>query len=108
MAEIQPTVVIDVVGCHYREEACKAMMADTHWMEKITLQTDPDNEYDPQAIKVMYLDRHVGYVSKKTYDDVREYVEKGVKVTECTITDAKFMDVAGTKILKWFEVEISY
>ena len=41
---------------------------------KGTLEAEPDNAYDPDAIKVLALDgHHVGYVPKDMTADVRKY-----------------------------------
>ena len=41
---------------------------------KGTLEAEPDNAYDPNAIKVLAVDgHHVGYVPKDMTADVRKY-----------------------------------
>ena len=43
---------------------------------KGTLEAEPDNAYDPNAIKVLAVDgHHVGYVTKDMTADVRKYAK---------------------------------
>ena len=66
----QPDIIeFDIAGMSYRENI------DEYLGEfKGTLEAEPDNAYDPNAIKVLAVDGyHVGYVPKDMTADVRKY-----------------------------------
>ena len=66
----QPDIIeFDISGMSYRENI------DEYLGEfKGTLEAEPDNAYDPNAIKVLAVDGyHVGYVPKDMTADVRKY-----------------------------------
>ncbi len=62
-------VQFNIAGMSYRENI------DDYLGEfKGTLEAEPDNQYDPNAIKVLAADgHHVGYVPKDMTADVRKY-----------------------------------
>lgn len=101
------TTVITIVGCQYRVNACDQMGADPQWFEHLHLKFDPDNEYDSKAIAVEYKDMLVGYVSKKTRDNVWDFLEKGVQPTTWKINEAKFTPDPDC-VLQWVEFEVTF
>ena len=95
----QPTgsfLEFDIAGMSYRDNI------DKYIGEHVgTLEAEPDNEYDPNAIKILVEDRHhVGYVPKDMTQHVRSfkhlpctcYIYIGVNndgnyYSDCYITD---------------------
>ena len=87
-------VQFNIAGMSYRENI------DDYLGEfKGTLEAEPNNEYDPNAIKVLAADgHHVGYVPKDMTADVRKYAtlpcpcfcyigeNYGIYFSECYIT----------------------
>ena len=66
----QPDIIeFDIAGMSYRENI------DDYFGEfKGTLEAEPTNTYDPNAIKILAPDgHHVGYVPKDMTADVRKY-----------------------------------
>ena len=66
----QPDILeFDIAGMSYREN-----IDEYNGEFKGTLEAEPDNAYDPNAIKVLAVDgHHVGYVPKDMNADVRKY-----------------------------------
>lgn len=52
------------------------------------LKREPDNEYDPDAVKVFYKKHWIGYVERDFSQEVSELIDSGVdyecKVFDCT------------------------
>lgn len=102
MAQTESTVIIDCVGCHHRPQNCKKMMDDPDWANYMSLQFDPKNEYDPNAIAIYYKDVLVGYVPRHKQAEVRPLVGKPM---QWAIAGTKFIDVERT-LLKWVEFQV--
>lgn len=68
------------VGMRFR----KSKPSDLQTAAGIRLQSEPNNQIDPQAIKVLIENAeqlvHVGYVSKKETARVKPFLEKNYKI----------------------------
>ena len=74
---------IAVVGFKYRDYSPDVMNTGT-----ITLEREPTNIYDPNAIKVLVNNTHVGYVSREDISKVKNmsnYETVGVYDTSAII-----------------------
>ena len=61
----------EIAGMSYREDIDKYIGEHTG-----TLEAEPDNEYDPNAIKILASDgHHVGYVPKYMTDEIRRHAQ---------------------------------
>lgn len=61
----------EIAGMSYREDIDKYIGEHTG-----TLEAETDNEYDPNAIKILASDRHhVGYVPKDMTDEIRRHAQ---------------------------------
>lgn len=54
---------ISVVGMHFRGAEVKALVATFVPPITLTLEREPSNPYDPNAIKVFYENTHIGYIN---------------------------------------------
>jgi HIRAN domain-containing protein len=74
-------VFVNLVGVSFRggyaKELVKKLTLDDG--ELLELRAEPTNEYDPQAVMVIYKpDRtHVGYLARENNHDVFEALERG-------------------------------
>lgn len=79
---------IKIVGSSYRgppaEDAIRAWLDGTA-CPPVTLQPDPNNAYDPDAIKIMIGDLHVGFIPRGLCASVHGWLGAG-KVAVCRIT----------------------
>lgn len=103
MGQVQPHVTLDCVGCHYRPENCRKMMADVDWASHMTLEYEPENEYDPDAIAFRHKGITVGYIPKEKQAEARQYVGKKMA---WEIINSKFRDQEMT-ILQWVEFGVT-
>ncbi len=56
---------VTVVGMHFRGAEVKELVSTFTEGVKLRLEREPDNPYDPNAVKVFYEDTHIGYINKK-------------------------------------------
>lgn len=50
-----------------------------------SLRHDPNNEYDPNAIEVVVMDRKVGYIARNKNHLVLPYLERGNPLLRCSV-----------------------
>jgi hypothetical protein len=60
-----PELLTDCVGLHFRPSEVKTFVNEEVGPGyPVTLEREPDNQYDANAIKVLADDQHIGYVPK--------------------------------------------
>ena len=60
-------------------------------IDDISFVPEPDNKFDPNAIKVVSLEYgHLGYVPKTSTQNLKELLDKGNLNITCTITGGKY------------------
>lgn len=52
------------VGMHFRGGGAKELADMIDETTEVTLEREPDNQYDAYAIKVMIADQHIGYIER--------------------------------------------
>jgi hypothetical protein len=55
--------------------------------DKINLVPEPDNEFDPNAIKVYVGDTHIGYISKENTEIVHRFLRRSGHILEFYLID---------------------
>ena len=55
---------VRVVGMHFRGGGAKDVAAAITEATPITLEREPDNQFDAYAIKVLVEDMHIGYIER--------------------------------------------
>lgn len=80
---------VQVVGMHFRPEgkATVAMMEEGH---EVTLQREPENQYDENAIKVFFEDTHIGYVNREDAIWVAPVLDDEPESIQCVVV--KFVE----------------
>lgn len=89
-----------VVGFRFRGESPEVLKTGM-----ITLQPEPDNEVDPNAIKVFVGNKHVGYVCKDHTTIIKSVIDTGIEFgikaesfypasVKCLITPMLYLDLA--------------
>lgn len=82
-----------VVGMHFRDREgvpasaiCGSMLEGT----VLDLEREPDNAYDPDAIKVLSNGNHIGYISRDTASFLSPEIDSGqTPVAKVTGFEAK-------------------
>lgn len=83
------TILFNVAGIMHRPKKIIKMVADEiGGGDVLELEREPDNKYDPDAVKVFYEEEWIGYVEREFSQEVSELIDSGVdydcKVFDCT------------------------
>jgi hypothetical protein len=62
---MQLTITAPIRGNHFRPASAKTVYNELEWDEELSLEPEPENQYDENAIKVLARGEHVGYVGKE-------------------------------------------
>ena len=75
-----------IAGVQFRSARDKEALVDYQEGDKLYLEAEPENKYDPNAIKIVDEGNsfHFGYVPKKFSAEVSSALELGLNL-ECTI-----------------------
>lgn len=83
----------EIVGVHFRPAEAKQAHNALQIGEQVELEAEPDNAYDPNAVKVMVdighgdsgpIMEHIGYVARVNNYEIADYLNDGG--TEYTAT----------------------
>lgn len=69
-------IEFEVKGVFYRSKAAKEMIPILDVHDEIRLRKEPDNPYDPFAVKVLCDRKHLGYVPAELSKEVTELINK--------------------------------
>lgn len=74
--------IINVAGVIFRPRDVKDLIrSDVDIGTMLTLEREPDNKHDPNAIKLLFNDVHIGYVPRDVAEDVAELLDEGAEAT---------------------------
>jgi hypothetical protein len=59
------TITTVLAGCNFRPAEARDLIKSAGIGDSFTLEADPTNQYDSQAVKVLYKDVFVGFVAKQ-------------------------------------------
>ena len=51
------------------------------------LELEPENEYDPRAIKVLAIGKHIGYVARPVNVPLYRTIKAGLKIKTCKMVE---------------------
>lgn len=77
------SVSFTLAGAKFRPAAARALIADLPLNDSdnsITLEPEPTNAYDPDAIQVLVDEVHIGYVPKNITDEVHLLINAGFMI----------------------------
>ena len=88
-------ILSQLVGVSFRGAGIKALVQSLETGTEFTLEADPENPYDSNAVKVLYTDdndetQFIGFLSKESNAETAEHLGNGLKV-KCEL-----LDMAGT------------
>lgn len=86
----------EVAGTYYRSRAAKEAMEILDFGDEVSLQFDPGNEYDPDAIKIIYDRKFIGFVpaqqNRKIGKYLRTYYYNAYVLESYTTYNEKYYD----------------
>lgn len=79
-----PTFEARCVGMHFRGARAQALAGALTSGSAMRLEREPENEYDPNAIKVLYSSlggelEHIGYIQRDIASFVAPWMDDGVE-----------------------------
>lgn len=73
-------------GATFRPAECQTIVAALQPGNFLTLEPEPSNPYDPNAVKIIFgLGAHIGYVSKEACEDVLAVIASDSPNLECRV-----------------------
>lgn len=57
-------IICTLAGAQFRPAEAKAALRTAAIGDVVSLEPDPENEYDPQAVKVVFAGHHIGFIPK--------------------------------------------
>lgn len=73
-----------VVGMHFREKEgvpAKSIVSNFIPPVELQLEREPQNAYDPFAVKVLYLGEHIGYIERGVAAFLATWMDQGIEYT---------------------------
>lgn len=70
---------VKLVGAYHRGPEAEAMTEALLPGDELSLEREPANQYDPNAIKVLLRETHLGYVARQTAAFMALYMDEGHK-----------------------------
>jgi len=80
---------VAVVGMHFREKdgvPAKSIVANFMPPVDLDIEREPENRFDPFAIKVLYEGHHIGYIEARQAMFISTWIDQGVEYL-CVVTD---------------------
>ncbi len=62
----------------------------------VKLEREPENPFDPRAIKVLIGDEHVGYIPKAVNQEIQEDLDRGVNYV-CRVDEVQVSQKGGAE-----------
>lgn len=97
------TITGTIVGTHFRQPHEKECYATLSAGDTVTLIREPENQYDPMALKVMFLANHVGYIAR----DIAASISYQMDEVNCTTTTGVLTTPHISRNVKHWEVEVN-
>jgi hypothetical protein len=77
------------VGMRFRDPAEQSVAGALLPGDIVTLERDPFNQHDTNAIKVIYSDHHIGYIAREPASFIASYMDDGISFTGAVTGRAK-------------------
>lgn len=97
---------VSVVGMYFRGPHAKAWAEQVPIGEELFYEREPENPYDPSAIKIMYNLEHVGYVERGQAAFIAPHIDAGVEFC-CFVMDKFFKKNNWYPVTIWVPVELA-
>ena len=63
-----------IVGVNFRPHEAKVAHAALSIGDEVFLEPEPENPYDPMAVKVIASDEHIGYIARTNNYEVSDWL----------------------------------
>jgi hypothetical protein len=64
--ELPMQIICTLAGAQFRPAEAKEALRTAGIGDVVSLEPDPENEYDPQAVKVIFNGHHIGFIPKQS------------------------------------------
>lgn len=78
-------IVFALAGLNFRPKSAKDVVAELEIGAEVTLERDPENQYDYNAVKVIVGDEFVGFIPKADNSEIASWLDAGKPYT-ATVT----------------------
>jgi hypothetical protein len=75
---------VAVVGMHFRGVRAQQIVSALSEGDLLTLDREPENPYDANAIRVLYAEEHIGYIARESAVWIAPELDEGGTAT-CTV-----------------------
>ena len=98
------SITFTVVGGYYRSKAAQEEYINLDVASPISLRREPNNRYDPYAVKVISDRKHIGYVPRDLSRLVTDVIEQKC-ISECYVVENDYAfrldDADGMQVTLW-------
>jgi hypothetical protein len=70
-------ITVLLAGAGFRPESAKEVLRRATPGDRFTLEPDPENEYDSNAVRVMHEGQHVGFIPRDSNEDISAHLLHG-------------------------------
>lgn len=79
--------VFYIAGVQFRPTSSQKLLKELEVGDELTLELEPTNQYDANAVKIISGEEHLGYVPKKFSAEVSAMIEvEGPDSVQCVVT----------------------
>lgn len=73
-------ITTSLVGASFRPSEARDALRRTTIGDRLSLEPDPENEYDSEAVRVMVEGHHAGFIAKKDNSPISKRLLSGDEV----------------------------
>ena len=73
-------IICTLAGAQFRPAEAKDALRTATIGDVVSLEPDPENEYDPQAVKVIFAGHHIGFIPKASNPPIFSALRDGDEV----------------------------
>lgn len=70
-------ITTTLVGATFRSREARHTLREATIGERLSLEPDPENEYDPHAVRIMREGQHIGFVAKQDNGPISAHLLRG-------------------------------
>lgn len=78
-------IFADIVGTHFRSSEAKEIVNQLEIGDEVSIEREPDNNYDPNAVAVIFKDTHIGYIPAAQNLELSLWLDEGNKIDKCVV-----------------------
>lgn len=70
-------IIFSLAGLNFRPASAKATVAEIETGAEVTLERDPENQYDYNAVKVIAQGEWIGFIPKADNSEIASWLDAG-------------------------------